>query len=88
MLAEPMSRMDGYNSNYILEEFMQTSSVNPVYKEKISVVKEMISQNRFEDAEAQIEEIRKITEKNYSDVIMLEGNLKRGKILYDKNHKR
>ena len=44
MLAEPMSRMDGYNSNYILEEFMQTSSVNPVYKEKISVVKEMISQ--------------------------------------------
>ena len=86
--VELVRRMDGYNSNYILEQYMDTSSVNPVYSEKKSEVDRLISQNRFEDAESLIEEIKEITEKNYADVITLEGSLKRGKILYDKNHKR
>ena len=67
---------------------MNTSSVNPVYSEKKSEIERLISLNCFEDAEKLIEEIKNITEKNYADVITLEGSLKRGKFLYDKNHKR
>ena len=86
--VELVRRMDGYNSNYILEQYMDTSSVNPLYSKKKSEIDRLISQNRFDDAESLIEEIKEITEKNYADVITLEGSLKRGKILYDKNHKR
>lgn len=87
-VVETLTRMDGYNSNYILEQYMNTSSVNPVYSEKKSEIERLISLNCFEDAEKLIEEIKNITEKNYADVITLEGSLKRGKFLYDKNHKR
>ena len=82
-----IERMDGFDSNYILENYMDTSSINASFLEKINKTYNLIETNQFEDAEALINEIIQITEQNNSEVIRLESALKRGRYMYEKHQK-
>lgn len=82
-----IERMDGFDSNYILENFMDTPSVNAAFSEKIRNTYSLINNNEFEKAKEAIDEIIQITEQNHTEVIRLEGALKRGEYLYEKHNK-
>lgn len=82
-----IERMDGFDSNYILENFMDTPSVNTAFSEKIRKTYSLINNNEFEKAKEAIDEIIQLTEQNHTEVIRLEGALKRGEYLYEKHNK-
>ena len=82
-----LHRMDGFDSNYILENYMDTPSVNIGFQKKVRDTYQLIEEEHFSDAEKAIQEIAEITELNHAEVIRLEGALKRGKYLYEKHHK-
>lgn len=84
--AELIERMDGFDSNYILEEYMKTRSKNPNFQKILDGVTEAIENAQFDEAENLISRVRAIVGQNHSEVIALEGQLKRGRILYAKNH--
>lgn len=84
--VETMERMDGFDSNYILEEYMKTRSKNPKFQKLLDRVTEAIENGQFNEAENLISVVRTIVGSNHSAVIELEGRLKRGRILYAKNH--
>ena len=86
-LTTPVRRMDGCDSNYILEEYMQTSSKNVSYAELVNNAYHAIYRNEFTMAERYIDRVRQISGDNSIDMIHLEAALMRGKILYEKNHK-
>lgn len=83
---QEIRRLDGYDVNYILEEEMQTSSKNRNYEKLIERAKIAIRDNEFEKAEELISQVADCNDKNYQDVIMLEGYLKRSRYLYAKNN--
>lgn len=83
---QEIRRLDGYDVNYILEEEMQTSSKNRNYEKLIESAKIAIRDNEFEKAEELISQVADCNDKNYQDVIMLEGYLKRSRYLYAKNN--
>ncbi|MBR2086714.1 MAG: AAA family ATPase, partial [Oscillospiraceae bacterium] len=78
-----LHRMDGFDSNYILENYMDTPSVNIGFQKKVRDTYQLIEEEHFSDAEKAIQEIAEITELNHAEVIRLEGALKRGKYLYE-----
>lgn len=84
--AKEISQMNGFDSNYILEEFMETKSINQDFQKLLDEANKAISKNKFKDAREKIEKVKKITGLNSAAVIELEGNLKRGEWLYEKNH--
>ena len=85
--VEIIKRMDGFDSNYILESYMETNSLNKDFDNLITKAYEEIDLNEFSKAEKTIKEIAEIGNQNSPAVIELEGALKRGKLLYEKNNK-
>lgn len=83
---QSVNRMDGFDSNYILEEHMGTKSVNPVFQTLVDDTVAAIETNRFEEAEQLLSKVREIVGLNNAAVIELEGFLKRGRLRYEKNH--
>lgn len=81
-----VSRMDVFDSNYILEEFMNTSSCNQDFKTMINQTYEMISNGQFDKAKQMIDQIKNISSENSSNIVKLEGYWKRCKILHEKNN--
>lgn len=86
VIVEKTCQMNGFDSNYILEEFMGTKSINPEFQKILDEANEAISKNKFNDARKEIEKVRKIAGTSSAAVIELEGNLKRGMWLHEKNH--
>lgn len=84
--AKEISQMNGFDSNYILEEFMETKSINQDFQKLLDEANEAISDNEFDRAEREIEKVRKIAGLNSAAAIELEENLKRGLWLHEKNH--
>lgn len=84
--VETLNRMDGFDSNYILEKFMDTNSANPNFQALMQNVYNAVAANQFDEAERLIALISEIVGVNHSSVIKLEGCLKRGRLLYAKNH--
>jgi predicted ATP-binding protein involved in virulence len=84
--VEKTEQMNGFDSNYILEEFMGTKSINPDFQKILDEANKAICDNKFDKAKKEIEKVKKITGLNSAAVIELEGNLKRGEWLYEKNH--
>ena len=84
--VKAVERMDGFDSNYILEEYMGTKSKNPKFQALLDSATNAIDANCFEKAEQLITEARGIVGLNNEAVIELEGRLKRGKLLYEKNN--
>ena len=65
---------------------MKTHSKNPKFQKLLDRVTEAIENDQFDKAEDLISMVRTIVGSNHSSVIELEGRLKRGRILYAKNH--
>lgn len=84
-IITPVSRMDGFDLNYILEEYMNTASSNPEFSALVNKTFKIIGDNQFEDGVKRIEEIRGIVGINNPVVIELEGYLKRRRLVYEKN---
>lgn len=82
-----VKRMDGFDANYILENYMDTLSVSSDFQKKLKNIYDLIETNQFDEADREIKEIIQITELNHTEVIRLEGALKRGKFIYEKHHK-
>ena len=77
--VELIERMDGFDSNFILEEYMQTSSKNKKVKELIQSVNINILKKEFEQAEKQLSVLKMICGDMDKEVILAEGYLKRSK---------
>lgn len=79
-----MSRMDLYDSNSILESYMDTSHINLEFQRKLDAAYSAIADNQFNAAEQIISEISTI-DANHPEVIRLESAYKRTKYINEKN---
>lgn len=73
------SRMDGFDANYILEEFMGTASQNEGTQKLIDSIYAAINNKEFEKAEEYVEVLANRTHDNQSDVITARMLIKRGR---------
>lgn len=80
-----IKRMDGYDSNLILEKYMHTDSKNVLVKDIISRINELIARKQYLNAERLLRELADISGTMDEDYILLKGYLKRSKILDEKN---
>lgn len=87
-IAVRMGRMDGFDSNYILETMMDTDCQNAAFKELCLQAYQAISESKFNEAEELMGQIASISGLNSVDYIKLEGFLKRSRVRYEKNYKR
>ena len=85
VVLNEIERMDGYDSNYILEEYMGTDSVNPKFSALFRRTVDAIEEARFGDAEQMIEQVKEIVGEDHRSVVELLGYLKKDKLLYEKN---
>ena len=77
--VERMTRMDGLDSNYILEEYMETDSKNLKVKALIKDINRHIALKQFDTAEKELEELKKISGNMNEDVILAQGFLDRSR---------
>lgn len=80
-----IKRMDGYDSNMILEKYMNTDSKNVTVKEMIRNINRCIIEKRYEEAEALLEQLAEVSGVMDEEYIMATGFLERSKILDEKN---
>jgi predicted ATP-binding protein involved in virulence len=66
---EVLSQLDGWSSNEILEELMETSEVNMVTKDEISKMFQLIDECRYDNAEEYVEKLARKTSQYNPDVI-------------------
>lgn len=74
-----IERMDGFDSNYILEEYMNTSSKNEKVKELIRSINRSVLDKEFEQAEKQLDTLRRISGDIDQEVILAQGFLDRSR---------
>lgn len=84
---EPMSRFDCFDSNYILENYMQTTPENILFQERIRSIYRSIGENQFDYAYEQIEELKRLLGPSHYEILALEGEYRRSKYKYEKNNK-
>ncbi len=77
--------MDGYDSNLILEKYMNTSSKNMAVKELIHAINRSITNKQYDNAEILLERLEGISGTMDEEYIIAKGFLKRSKILDEKN---
>lgn len=71
--------MDGFDSNYILEEYMNTTSKNQKVKDLIRLINMSILEKDFKEAESRINVLKEIAGDTDQEVILAEGYLRRRK---------
>ncbi|MBE5965285.1 MAG: ATP-binding cassette domain-containing protein [Lachnospira sp.] len=74
-------RLDGFDANYILEEFMGTKSMNENTEKLINSIYACINDKLYEQAEERVMQLEKLTGKNNKDVIAARMMIKRGRLL-------
>lgn len=82
---KPIERMDGFDSNYILQEYMNTESTSAKFTALLDEAYDAIDDCDFEGARNLLDNVRGIVGPNNTAVIALEGSLKRGELLHEKN---
>ncbi len=88
MTVETMDRMDGYDSNYILEEFMETTASNPDFLALLQKGYEALAREDLDKAGQQLRQAARIAGAEYPEVMRLDGALKRGKLRHAKHQER
>lgn len=83
--VKSIERMDGYDSNLILEKYMNTSSKNMAVKELIHAINRSITDKQYDNAEILLERLEGISGTMDEEYIIAKGFLKRSKILDEKN---
>jgi predicted ATP-binding protein involved in virulence len=74
------SRMDGFDANYILEEFMGTKSMNSKTEALINDIYNLIDKKYYDEAEKKVSELENITNSAHRDVIRANMLIKRGRL--------
>lgn len=74
-------RMDGYDADYILEEFMGTKSMNHKTEELIEKIYRLIDENKWNDAEDNVKKLECIAGASNKDVIRTNLLIKRGRLM-------
>lgn len=72
-------QLNGYDANTVLEQFMNTRSMNEEMQHFIDSIYKDINQKKYEQAERKVNELADITSENHRDVIMARMELKRRK---------
>ena len=73
----PIKRLDGYDANAILEQFMGTNSVNDRTERMIHSIYEWIEQGDYEKAEEIVRSLVELTSENHPDVLASRMEMKR-----------
>lgn len=73
-------RLDGFDANYILEEFMGTKSMNTKTENLINDIYRLINRKSFDEAERKVKELEKITDSVNKDVLRANILIKRGRL--------
>lgn len=76
-----LDRMDGFDANYILEEFMGTKSMNPRTEILVNSIYHLIEKKRFDEAQEKVDELEKLTDVSNKDVLRANMLIKRGRLL-------
>ena len=76
-IINDFSRLDGFDINYILEEFMGTKSRNIKTEELVRSVYSAINKKNKEQAVKNITKLKEITNENNEDVVMAEMLMKK-----------
>lgn len=82
---KPIERMDGFDSNFILQEFMDTDSTSPKFQALLNKAYKAIYDCDFEAARRLLDVVREIAGPSNVAAIELEGSLIRGELLHEKN---
>lgn len=83
--VERIERMDGYDSNLILEKYMNTDSKNAAIKELICEINDLITHKKYVNAEILLENLADISGETDEEYILAKGFLKRSRVLDEKN---
>lgn len=75
--VNPISQLNGYDANAVLEQFMGTKSVNPETEKFIHSIYVLIGQGEYSKAKEKIDHLAEMTSENHQDVIMARMELKR-----------
>ena len=75
-----LDRMDGYDADYILEEFMGTKSMNNKTEKLIGMIYRLIDEKKWEDAESHVKKLECIAGVTNKDVIRANLLIKRGRL--------
>lgn len=73
-------RLDGFDANYILEEFMGTKSMNSKTETLINDIYRLINGRLFEEADEKVNYLRELTDATNKDVIRASMLIKRGRL--------
>lgn len=73
-------RLDGFDANYILEEFMGTKSINTKTENLINDIYRLINRKSFDEAERKVKELEKITDSVNKDVLRANILIKKGRL--------
>ena len=73
-------RLDGFDANYILEEFMGTKSMNSKTETLISDIYRLINGRLFEEAEEKVNHLKELTDATNKDVTRAGMLIKRGRL--------
>lgn len=73
-------RLDGFDANYILEEFMGTKSINTNTENLINDIYRLINHKSFDEAERKVKELEKITDSVNKDVLRANILIKKGRL--------
>lgn len=79
-IVDEFRRLDGYDTNYILEEFMGTKSMNAKTEKMISEIYRLINKCAFDEAEEKLGELEKLTDSANKDVLRAGILIKKGRL--------
>ena len=75
-----LKRLDGFDANYILEEFMGTKSMNTKTENLINDIYRLINCKSFDEAEMKVKELERITDSVNKDVLRANILIKKGRL--------
>lgn len=73
-------RLDGFDANYILEEFMGTKSMNSKTEQLIDEIYQLIRKKSFDEAEDKVKDLEKLTDAANKDVLRANMLIKKGRL--------
>lgn len=73
-------RLDGFDANYILEEFMGTKSINSKTEKLINDIYKLINNKSFDEAEKKVKELENLTDSVNKDVLRANILIKKGRL--------
>ena len=79
IVIDKYDRMDGFDSNLILEEYMSTASESMVKSNLVRTVNEYIRKKKFKEAEINLEKLKVLSGESDEQYILAAGYLRRMK---------